>query len=406
MPTTEMIGQEVQLLEYASSRGLSLRVDRERGLISGVKILGLESQNGRSYKPQALADAAKLYEGRPVNIDHVEGRRRSYRDRIGRLANIQLREDGLYGDLLVNPKHPLTEQLLWDAENAPENVGLSHDAQGRTVTRGGRVIVESIQSVRSVDLVAEPATTKGLFESRDGGGTATAKPETDDADDESVDDVDKLPDDAFALVLPGGVKIGRRTFPLHKRHFPIHTPAAVKRSLARLQANRKLAASHREQALRKATEAARRFGIPVSSNTSHKESREMKLEDLTLEQLKEARPDLVASLQEASETEAELIKLKEERDRLAAEVEASKRREKIAAELQEAKIDPEKVPASLLEAIQKADDEPRKKLIEDLKGLLESQGKTLGNSPSGPQSTRATGALPATFEDRIALWNR
>jgi len=404
MPTAEKTDQDTQLLEYASSRGLSLRVDRERGVISGVKILGLESANGRSYQPQAMADAAKLYEGRPVNVDHVEGQRRSYRDRIGRLTKIELRGDGLYGDLLVNPKHPLTEQLLWDAEHAPENVGLSHDAQGRTIARAGKVIVESIKSVRSVDLVAEPATTKGLFESKSAGGAATA--ETDEDDDAGpADDVDKLPDDAFALILPGGVKIGKRTHPLHKRHFPIHNAGAVKRSLARIEDNRKLAPNHREHALRKAAEAARRFGIPyVTKSNSHKESREMKLEELTLEQLKEARPDLVSSLQTAGETEAEVVKLKEERDKLAAEIAAGKRREKIAVELKEAKIDAEKVPASLMEAIQSANDEPRKKLIEDLKGLLE--GQSAGDKKSPVQSSRSSGTpLPATFEERSAAWN-
>jgi len=97
------------LLEYASCRGVALRVDRERSVISGVKILGLESANGRSYSPRALADARSLYEGCPVNIDHVDGPRRSYRDRIGRLTAVALRADGLYGNLVVNPKHPLKD---------------------------------------------------------------------------------------------------------------------------------------------------------------------------------------------------------------------------------------------------------------------------------------------------------
>lgn len=396
-----------RLLEYSTNRGLTLRVDRERGLIQGVKVLGLESQNGRSYQPRALSDAAKLYEGKPVNVDHVEGQRRSYRDRIGRLTNIAMRGDGLYGDLLVNPKHPLTEQLLWDAEHAPENVGLSHDAQGRTSNRQGRVMVESIHMVRSVDLVAEPATTKGLFESRDGTATATAEEDSEeaDADNEPVTDVDKLPDDAFALVLPGGVRIGKRTHPLHKRHFPIHDSAAVKRSLARIEANRKLAANHRDHALRKATEAAKRFGIETKKQASHKESREMKLEDLTLEALKEARPDLVASLAEANTSEAELVALKEERDKLAAKLAAQERQAKIDAELKEAGIDREKVPASLMEAIQKADDESRKKLVEDLKGLIEATPG--GGSPAGTpvQSAAAGASLPATFEERAAIWN-
>ncbi len=161
--STDMDGDH--LLEYANSRGLAVTVDREKGLISGVKILGHHSKNGREYTAQALVRAVGLYEGKQVNVDHVRpGESRSYRDRVGRLQNIKTQEDGLYGDLFVNPQHVLAEQLFWDAEHAPENVGLSHDVSGKVTHRNGKATVEAINVVRSVDLVADPATTVGLFE--------------------------------------------------------------------------------------------------------------------------------------------------------------------------------------------------------------------------------------------------
>ncbi|MGO9597438.1 MAG: hypothetical protein ACLP7Q_05395, partial [Isosphaeraceae bacterium] len=52
-----------------------------------------------------------------------------------------------------------------DAEHAAENVGFSHNVEARTSRRGDRVVVEAILRVQSVDLVADPATTRGLFES-------------------------------------------------------------------------------------------------------------------------------------------------------------------------------------------------------------------------------------------------
>ena len=144
------------------------RVDRSRGMIRGVKILGLESKNGRSYLPEAIRRATGLYEGQRVNVDHGKpGDSRSYADRIGTIVNVSARSDGLFGDLKFNPKHPLAEQLAWDAENSPESVGLSHDVSGKVTRRNGKATVESIDSVRSVDLVADPATTAGLFESVD-----------------------------------------------------------------------------------------------------------------------------------------------------------------------------------------------------------------------------------------------
>jgi hypothetical protein len=151
--------------EYATSNGQQLRVDRDAGVIKGVKILGLSSKNNRIYEPAAVAKAIPLYEGAKANVNHVRpGEPRPYQDRIGSLKNVTARDDGLYADFHFNPKHPLAEQLIWDAEHAPENVGFSHDVQARTSRRSGKVIVEEISSVTGVDLVANPATTNGLYE--------------------------------------------------------------------------------------------------------------------------------------------------------------------------------------------------------------------------------------------------
>jgi hypothetical protein len=157
------------LREFVDSRGVAMRVDREAGVIRGVKVLGLTSRNGRSYLPDALVQAAALYEGAKVNVNHAKTGSfgpRDYRDRIGVIRNVQSRRDeGLFADFHFNPKHDLSEQLLWDAEHAPENVGFSHNVEARTSRRGDGIVVEAILSVESVDLVADPATTQGLFES-------------------------------------------------------------------------------------------------------------------------------------------------------------------------------------------------------------------------------------------------
>jgi len=157
------------LQEFFDSRGVRMRIDREEGVIRGVKILGLKSRNGRTYLPEALCQAARLYENAKVNVNHPKGHPtgpRDYRDRMGVIRNVAARSgEGLFGDLHFNPKHDLAEQLLWDAEHSPQNVGFSHNVQARTVRRGDEVVVEAITKVQSVDLVADPATTQGLFES-------------------------------------------------------------------------------------------------------------------------------------------------------------------------------------------------------------------------------------------------
>jgi hypothetical protein len=117
-----------------------------------------------------------------VNVNHPKGNPagpRDYQDRIGTIRGVALRPgEGLFGDFHFNPKHALAEQLIWDAEHAPENVGFSHNVEARIGRRGDQVVVEAIVRVQSVDLVADPATTRGLFESAGsaGGGSEGDSP--------------------------------------------------------------------------------------------------------------------------------------------------------------------------------------------------------------------------------------
>jgi hypothetical protein len=165
--------------EYVDSRGVAIRVDRDHGVIRGVKIIGLASRNGRRYLPRALAEAAALYEGAKVNVNHPKGHPlapRDYQDRIGVIRAVESRDgEGLFGDFHFNPRHSLAEQLVWDAEHAPENVGFSHNVMARTSRQGDEVVVEAITQVQSVDLVADPAATRGLFEA-EAADTAGMKP--------------------------------------------------------------------------------------------------------------------------------------------------------------------------------------------------------------------------------------
>ncbi len=157
------------LTEFTDSRGVTLGV--EEGVLRGVKILGPTSKNGRFYPKETLARAVAMYEGANVNVDHAStpGAARGYADRMGVLEHIRLGDGdtGMFADFRFNPKHQLAEQLKWDAENNPSAVGFSHNVMAKTSRRGSKVVVEEITKVQSVDLVADPATTKGLFEAAD-----------------------------------------------------------------------------------------------------------------------------------------------------------------------------------------------------------------------------------------------
>ncbi len=156
------------LQEFTTSRGIEVRVDPAAGVIHGVKVIGLASLNNRRYLPEALAEAATLYENTKVNVNHPKGNPlspRDYQDRIGTLRNVKMQPGkGLFADFHFNPRHALAEQLIWDAQNSPENVGFSHNVLARTTSEQGQLVIHEITRVQSVDLVADPAATRGLFE--------------------------------------------------------------------------------------------------------------------------------------------------------------------------------------------------------------------------------------------------
>jgi hypothetical protein len=146
-------------------------IDIDKGVIEHVKLVGFESRNGRVYPPTVLKAAVALYEGAKVNIDHPAGndpsQPRAYLHRFGVIRRARFVEGaGIFGDCHFNPMHPQAAQVCWDAQHNPSALGFSHNAILRLgKPTGGKETIEEIIEIRSVDLVADPATTTSLFES-------------------------------------------------------------------------------------------------------------------------------------------------------------------------------------------------------------------------------------------------
>lgn len=147
-------------------------------VLEGVKFLGNRSVNTNAdgthneYPIETRKTALGLYEGVSVFLNHrAPGSKleRGYQDKLGRLRNVRAEADGNYGDLHVNPRHELAEQIAWDAEHSPDSLGLSHDAKGTGRVKGRSRLIEAIHHVNSVDLVGAGATTHSLFEGRQEG---------------------------------------------------------------------------------------------------------------------------------------------------------------------------------------------------------------------------------------------
>lgn len=149
----------VEAAPFASSK-----VNREAGYIDGVLICGVTSRNGRDYPAHVLARDFARYESAPVNADH--GDESTVGRRLGWFSDVTPGSDGRpRGRLNVLKAHPLAEAVFEAAERNPSLFGMSHVAVCGTKRVNGRETVESINKVLSIDLVADPATTKSLYES-------------------------------------------------------------------------------------------------------------------------------------------------------------------------------------------------------------------------------------------------
>lgn len=144
------------------------KIDRDAGVLYGLSILGADSMNGRKYTESAMKNACRLYEGKPSNANHNTGKAdASVYDRLGVWRNPRYQNGRIFGDFHYLKSHPLAERLVEAAERPDLHTvfGFSHDAQGAERPGSGGSIIESIEEVFSVDLVADPATNRGLYES-------------------------------------------------------------------------------------------------------------------------------------------------------------------------------------------------------------------------------------------------
>jgi hypothetical protein len=143
------------------------RIDREAGLIKGVKLMSFESKNARRYR---LPDPA-LFQGTQIRLNH-HGKEDGppmdtdppFEGIWATAENIKVGPDGVYADLKYNKKHVQMESILWWAENSPTVGGFSPITWGLHNHVNGETVID-ILMVESVDLVGRPATTKGFFES-------------------------------------------------------------------------------------------------------------------------------------------------------------------------------------------------------------------------------------------------
>jgi hypothetical protein len=155
-----------RLVEHVADwRTAEVTVDAGSGVIANVALSGLVSKNGYRYTEAALRDAAPLYAGKPVFLDHAPdpGRpqERSTRDLAGSIVRPRFHEGRLRADIATNATDA-GRTLLALAERDQPGVGMSHVVLAERNSDG--TVVEKIHEVVSVDAVVFPATTQTFRE--------------------------------------------------------------------------------------------------------------------------------------------------------------------------------------------------------------------------------------------------
>lgn len=181
------MSQERTLVESYTGK---VRVDREAGMIYDCLLLGTQSRNGVTYSDAVRQEAVPLFEDAKAYLSHEQERSlaslkkpRRFQEGIGRYKNARNTPDGVRGDFKVKKSHPYAGVIFDDAEEQPDAFGLSPVMVGVTSGPRGSETCHKIKAVRSVDVVTDPATTKGLF--NDDAAEEDAGPTTEQAYDQA-----------------------------------------------------------------------------------------------------------------------------------------------------------------------------------------------------------------------------
>ena len=176
-PTAPQVNQEgagTVLIEAGPSGSIKLgNIDRAMGVIRGTTLIGPTSVNGgkgRKYSEPALKKIAAMAEGLPGYLNHVAPdvafRPRDVRELAVRHKNVRYdaATQTVKSDMYVLPQH--ADLVFGLAETFGDHIGNSLVSRGAVrMEADGTEVVEDVLQLRSADLVSDPASTKGLFES-------------------------------------------------------------------------------------------------------------------------------------------------------------------------------------------------------------------------------------------------
>lgn len=143
-------------------------IDYDHLVLKNVVLLGPVSTNGRIYPVETQKNALPLFEGIAAYVNHPKSQDmnepRDMRDLIGEHKNVRVVGNKTISDLHLIDNAVVRDVILPVAEQKSHIPGNSIVARGKMSKKeDGSYVVDQILAARSVDIVTEPATTKGLF---------------------------------------------------------------------------------------------------------------------------------------------------------------------------------------------------------------------------------------------------
>lgn len=142
-------------------------VDAANYVLRNVVLCGFESANGRRYPRAVLEKECPKYDGAKVYLNHSKNGR-LFHEWVGIVQRPKPGPDGRpRGDVQLFKSEPASATVIEKAQVCPGKFGMSHVVMASTRREGGIEVVEGYESVESVDIVTDPATTPaGLFEGK------------------------------------------------------------------------------------------------------------------------------------------------------------------------------------------------------------------------------------------------
>lgn len=139
-------------------------------VLENMAVIGLKSKNGREYPTDTRKRALPLFEGAKAYANHPkkgeEDNARGVAEAIGIHRNVYYdpKTDLVRSNLHLSPTDFVKGYIVPHAKTNPSIIGNSINGGGK-LTESGKVL--EITKIHSIDLVTDPATTNGLFESVD-----------------------------------------------------------------------------------------------------------------------------------------------------------------------------------------------------------------------------------------------